>query len=134
MNEKFANALLNVLVIEDNVMLAEITTRSLKRFGLVPRLARCGEEAMSILEDWQPDLILLDLNLPDMDGWDVLNYAESRYGEKGIRVIVTTAYDDDVNRLEGRLHFVGRYLVKPVDRESLYHAIEQVMEAPTASA
>ncbi|MDX1990992.1 MAG: response regulator [bacterium] len=118
----------NILVVEDNPMLAELTLRILRRMGLEPRHAKCGDLAIQALNQSCPDLMLLDVNLPDMEGWRVLEYARAKYGDRP-RVIVATAYDDTLHRLEGRVNAIDNYLVKPVSKDTLTRAVEDALTA-----
>ena len=117
-----------VLMVEDNEELGETFRFGLKQIGINADLAPTGEEAIEYIHQVQPDLVLLDLNLPGMSGWDVLDNIRQRYGEPSVPIIVASAFSDDTNRIVGRLHYVRRYLVKPFTFDQLFKAVEDVLE------
>lgn len=118
----------NILVVEDDPNYAMLTMAMLKRAGFEARHAQDGEVALSLAQESKPDLILLDLNLPGMSGWQLLDGIKEAYGEDSFRVIVTSAYNDSANRLVGKLQTVSHYLTKPFTPQQLIHVIGDVME------
>lgn len=119
---------LNVLIVEDTLDIAEMLEIALEHIGISATLAKNGQVAMDYLDHTQPDLILLDLNLPGINGWQVLEYAKKLYGEHGFRVIVTTANSDGVNRLVGKMQYVSRYVSKPFVPSQIIEVVREVME------
>lgn len=117
----------DVLLVEDNVEIADVALRQLERIGIYARHAPDGRQALAMLDAQKPDLMLLDLNLPEVDGWRVLEHAKKLYGEDGVKVIVMTANDDSANKLIGRLQTVERYLVKPILRDTLWQAVRNAL-------
>lgn len=120
-----------ILVVEDTPEFATLTIMTLQRFGFDPVLAEDGEQAVALLDQYRPDLILLDLNLPGMSGWQVLEHVQNLYGH--IPCIVTSAYSDSANRVVGRLQDVYRYLIKPFAPGDLIKAVEGALGLSTAS-
>lgn len=120
---------LNVLIVEDAVDIARMLKICLQQhLNIDAYLAKNGQVAIDYLDHTQPDLILLDLNLPVVSGWKVLEYAKKRYGEHSIRVIVTTASADEVNRLVGKMQYVNNYIQKPFVPETIVQTVREVME------
>lgn len=117
----------DILIVEDNPEIADISARWLERMRLHSRHAPDGRTGMQMLEAQKPDLLVLDLNLPEVDGWHVLEYAKKLYGDAMFKVIVMTANDDSANRLVGKLQTVEHYLIKPINRERLQQAVAQVL-------
>lgn len=117
-----------VLLVEDAPEFAEMVMTALKLFNIPATHAGTGDQAIAFLNDHQPDLILLDLNLSGTSGWKVLEHTKKRYGEHGVPVIITSAYSDIANRTVGKLHCVSRYMVKPFTPRELYTAIDEVLE------
>ena len=83
-----------------------------------------GETAIAFLEGKLPHLILLDLNLPGLSGWDVLEFLVETYGSGKVPVIVTTAYGDNANRVIGKLQDIYKYMVKPFKPLDLIATVE----------
>ena len=127
------------LLIEDDPALASLSKLRLEKIEARVFHASDGLEALDYLEDNRPDLILLDINIPMVDGWDVLEFAKRQYGEGTFKVIVTSARRDMVSRAKGEIEMVDRYLVKPFTSAELLEAINDVMnpaveDAPTAAS
>ena len=82
-----------------------------------------GERALAMIRDKKPDIVLLDIRMPGMDGLDVARTLSERVNQQGCAVIFTTAYEE--HALDAfDLHASG-YLLKPVNREKLQKALEQ---------
>lgn len=118
----------NILVVEDNFEVAENVVFALNCFGLNATHAATGAEALHYLDHHKPDLVLLDLSLAGVSGWQVLDSAKKKYGAYDLPVIVTTGYTDKTNRMIARLQYVRRYLIKPFSTRELYEAVDEVLE------
>ncbi|MDX2075544.1 MAG: response regulator [bacterium] len=114
------------LHVEDDLAIAKLVQIGLRGMPLELHHAANGDSAMEWLDDHHPELILLDINLPGADGWEVLDYAKQKYGARGFKVIVTTARRDAVSRATGEIHHVDKYLIKPYTIQQLEAAIEEM--------
>jgi len=123
----------NVLIVEDSDTLALLAIRSLQWLGLEPERAADGEAAIHLIESQKPDLLLLDLHLPDISGWDILEYTKYLYGEHNFICIIMTSHDDSVNRSVGRLQYVYDYLIKPVMPDDLMNIVSQALSLDAVS-
>lgn len=117
----------SILIVEDTPEYAMLTQTMLKRYGYATHHAADGEEAVEYLQAHQPLLVLLDLNLPGMSGWDVLEHLVQIHGENTIPVVITTAYSDSANRVVGKLQNVYKYLVKPFSPVELRDTVEEAI-------
>ena len=81
-----------ILLIEDNENNAEILIRRLTRQGFVVSLARDGFEGLDVARREVPDLILLDMDLPELDGWQTAREMKTHPATSGIPIIAVTAY------------------------------------------
>jgi len=117
----------NILVIEDTPAMAELTVLTIERGGFNAILAEDGESAIKYLGDNLPHLILLDLNLPGLSGWDVLHFLTKTHGVCRVPVIVTSAYGDSANRVIGKLQNVHKYMVKPFKPLDLLASVEDAL-------
>jgi CheY-like chemotaxis protein len=107
---------LTALIVEDTLELAEILGVTLQRMHITTAHESHVERAVARFGEMKPDIVLLDIGLPDGPGWKVLDsIKEVQHGKNGRLpvVIVITAYSDAANRLVGKLHGVYSYLVKP---------------------
>lgn len=106
----------SVLVIDDDPAARDLLNRFLSKEGFLVTTASSGEEGLKIAKEIQPSAIVLDVIMPGMDGWAVLEALKSDSGLSEIPVIVSTIVDD-----EGIGFALGAsdYLSKPIDREKL---------------
>lgn len=120
-----------VLIVEDAVELAQISQITLSRLGLKTMHAVNGQRALEMLAEQTPDLMLLDIGLPGMNGWEVLERIKLDESAPEFPIIVLTAAGDPVNRLIGKLQErVKRYIVKPYSVDELKQAVREILELP----
>jgi PAS domain S-box-containing protein len=111
-----------VLVVDDNPQAAEILVRHLDAGGFRSELARTGPEALSMARDLKPVAITLDILLPEIDGWEVLNRLKADESTQNIPVVVVSVID---NPALGRALGALDYFVKPVDAKALLSRLRQ---------
>jgi len=127
---------MNILLVEDNPDDVEITLRAFKQHNLVNEIivARDGEEALDILfqrreesaGQQRPDLILLDLKLPKVDGLEVLKQVKSHPKTQPIPVVILTSSKEDTDLVEGYRLGVNSYIRKPVDFDKFSEVVVQL--------
>ena len=128
--DKNAPAQLSALIVEDTMELAEILQVTLERMHLRTAHESHGSRAVARFNQMNPDLVLLDIGLPDGPGWKVLDSIKERQRINGGRmpiVIVITAYGDPANRLVGKLHGVYSYLVKPFTPREVENTVRNAL-------
>ena len=113
-----------VLVIEDDLDIATLIQLHLSRDGRGVLIARRGDEAIEIAQRERPDLITLDIMLPDVDGFSVLDELKSNPATQDIPVVVVSVLPDRGECL--RLGAVD-YVTKPIDEQRLLHAVRKVL-------
>lgn len=120
-----------VLILEDTIELAEILQATLERMNLKVYHESHGESAIARYHEVAPDLMLLDLALPDTTGWKVLEaIREQQRGGKKACIIVITAYGDPANRLMGKLQDIFDYLVKPFKPDDIEAVVQRALNLP----
>jgi CheY-like chemotaxis protein len=123
-----------VLIIEDTRDLAELMAVTLRRAHINAEYEMRGEHAFTRYVALRPAVVLLDLNLPDMTGWKVLEsikeHAKNTNGPMP-RIIVTTAMGDPANRLVGKLQGVYGYLVKPFSPAEVQRVVQDALNHQT---
>ena len=117
-----------VLCIEDHPEMIELIRLILGREGFEVEGAAGGREGLKIIQEDPPDLILLDLMMPDMDGWEVYRQIRADEALKGIPVIAVTAKAQSIDRVLG-LHIAGMddYITKPFGHKELITSVERVL-------
>ncbi|HEY2587307.1 MAG TPA: response regulator [Tepidisphaeraceae bacterium] len=118
-----------VLVIDDDPAVRDIVTRSFGEEGVYAVAAADGEEGLRLASQLRPDLILLDVLMPKMDGWAVLNRLKSDSETAEIPVVMLTITS---NKEMGYLLGAAEYLPKPVDRERLATVLRRYRPAAGA--
>jgi len=104
-----------ILVIEDDVNLTEIVDAKLRREGYQVKNAENSEQAFEIINGRVPDLILLDIMLPDESGFDICRRLRARASTATVPIIMTTALSDIQNKSEGFQAGADDYVTKPYD-------------------
>jgi len=119
-----------VVCIEDEPDMIDLIRLLLTRKGYDFIGARSGYEGLTLISEHRPDLVLLDLMMPDMDGWEVYQRLRANSLTTQIPVIVVTARARTVEQMETiRAARVDDYIVKPFGPGQLIAAIQRVLEA-----
>jgi CheY-like chemotaxis protein len=106
-----------VLVVDDNADFAESVAELLEARGYVTRVARDGLEALAMLEDFDPDCMLLDLHMPNLNGADVAHQVRERGGRV---VVVAVSGHAELHIQSEDLVSVDHWLTKPLDLNTFY--------------
>lgn len=114
----------HILVVDDNESAREISQRTLSQAGFTVSVAASGGEAIEQACSLQPDLILLDVMMPEMDGWQVLETLRESAATQAIPVIIQSMVNE---REMGEMMKIDAYMVKPVEREQLLATVRQVL-------
>lgn len=119
-----------VVCIEDEPAMIDLVTLILKNRGYEVLGALGGKEGLAIVEREKPDVVLLDLMMPDMNGWDVYQQMKADEELANIPVIVVTAKAQNIDKVLG-LHIakVQDYITKPFSPAELLKSISRVLEA-----
>jgi two-component system KDP operon response regulator KdpE len=118
-----------VLVVDDEAEIRRALATGLGYHGFEVRSVATGEEALSQLTSWRPDVVLLDLGLPGMDGFDVLRRMQNRHRSAVIVVSVMPGEKDKVRALDAG---ADDYVVKPFGIEELLARIRAVQRRQAA--
>ena len=113
---------LRVLVVEDEVLFARAVVRRLQKAGYECEHAENLADGRALVKQFMPELVLLDMRLPDGNGFDLL----AEFVAKGISVIVMTAYGEVSDAVNAMKQGAVDYLKKPVDLEELLLVVEKV--------
>jgi len=116
----------SILIIDDDPLIRKTLNAHLNRQGFESRSAEDGERGLEIQGETNPDLILLDVRLPDLDGLEVLRRIRER--DPRASVIIMTAYDDMKTTVEAVKAGAFEYLVKPLDYVALDLTVEKAFQ------
>jgi DNA-binding response OmpR family regulator len=118
-----------ILCVEDEPEMIDLIRLILGRRGFEVKGATGGVEGLKMVREEHPDLVLLDLMMPDMDGWEVYQQIKADEKTKGIPVIVVTAKAQSIDKVLG-LHIakVDDYIAKPFSPQDLLSSVERVLQ------
>ena len=127
MTEKNKNQ--RILCIEDETEMIDLIRLILSRRGYEVQGANGGKEGIELVRQEKPDLVLLDLMMPDMDGWEVYQQMKADEATRDIPVIVVTAKAQSIDKVLG-LHIakVDDYIAKPFSPQELLTSVEEVLQ------
>ena len=120
-----------ILVIDDEPMVTEVVGRYLGRDGFEVATAADGEKGLSVVSDWMPDLVVLDLMLPKIDGLEVCKAI--RKGSR-VPIIMLTARGEETDRIVGLELGADDYIVKPFSPRELVARIKAVLRRSVETA
>ena len=116
-----------ILVIEDNEMNRDMLSRRLKRKGYTVVLAVNGKEGLSLTQEEVPDLILMDMSLPELDGWEATRQLKADALTRDIPVIALTAHAMVSDREKAIEAWCDDFDTKPVEFLRLVKKIESML-------
>ncbi len=121
-----------VVCIEDEPEMIDLVKLILSRKGFQVVGAMGGREGLEAIQREKPDLVLLDIMMPDIDGWEVYQRMKADETTKGIPVIMVTAKAQSIDKVLG-LHIakVDDYITKPFGPQELLESVEKVLARQT---
>jgi CheY-like chemotaxis protein len=119
-----------ILLVEDNEMNRDMLSRRLERKGYAVAMALDGEQALTMAVSENPALILMDMSLPVMDGWEATRRLKAAPGTKAIPIIALTAHAMASDEARAREAGCDDFDTKPIDFVRLLGKIEARLVAP----
>ena len=116
-----------IMVIDDSPFIVDIFVTMLERGGYTVYSANSGPEGIELLKSVTPDLILLDIMMEPMDGWETLVAIKQNFATKDIPVMMLTAKQLTPQEAQEYGMYIEDYILKPVTHSELYSAIEGVI-------
>src|SRR5438105_3992012 len=116
-----------VLIVDDDDRLREYVRVNLEMEGYEVREARSAEEGLAVLEEASPDLILLDVMMPEVDGWEMLQRVQERHGVGSIPVIMFSGKVDEDSAAEARTRGAQGFIGKPFNPQQLIASTKQLL-------
>ena len=118
-----------IMVVDDSITIRKVTARMLERNGIHVILAKDGIDATNQLIDTKPDLMLLDIEMPRMDGFELATYIRNDERLKDLPIIMITSRTGEKHKEKAMEIGVNQYLGKPYQEEELLRNINEILEA-----
>jgi DNA-binding response OmpR family regulator len=123
-----------ILIVDDDPMSLDIVRTYLESRNYTVATAMDGKEALAKIEEVQPALVLLDVMMPGMDGWEVARIVKNHPNFHDVRVIMLTARSDFTDKHEGLRAGADDYIVKPIRLDELGKRVERNLKARERTA
>ncbi len=120
-----------ILYVEDAEVIRDTIARLLEVYGYKVAYAKNGKEGVEMAQQWKPDLVLMDLRMPIMDGYKAINEIKFNPQTRHIPIFVVSAWSSKKERDQARLAGADDYFVKPPDLNRLSEAIKIAVAAST---
>jgi len=114
-----------VLIVDDEQAICQLISRLLEQEGFVPLVALDGKTALQQLRSASPDMLIVDLKLPDLDGLEILRQAKAL--DEDLPVVILTAYAKVGGAVEAMQAAAFDYLAKPYDHQKLVHVVRRAL-------
>jgi CheY-like chemotaxis protein len=121
-----------VLAVDDSHVIRRLVEVSLQQLNVEVHTAASGAEAHATLEQVEIDVMILDVGLPDMSGWDVLERVVCQPALDGLPIVMLTGYSDASDRDRADAAGVARYLVKPFRPADLRRVVLDILHGGRA--
>jgi twitching motility two-component system response regulator PilG len=119
-----------VLVVDDSPTVRKIVQLTLQREHMQVLTAADGLSALAAVADASPDLILLDIMLPRMDGYNICQVIRKNLAYRDLPIIMLSGKDGLFDKMRGRLAGSSDYITKPFDSNDLVHTVKRYLSAP----
>lgn len=117
----------SLLLVDDDPHILKSLRIYLEMEKFQVRTARSGQEALQLIDEELPDLVVLDIMMPDMDGFKVLDQLRNDTRTKDLHIIMLTAKGQDADVLRGHQQGVSSYMTKPVNYDELVDNIRIIL-------
>lgn len=118
-----------VLIVDDDAAVRSLARRDLSKHGFAVSVVETGEEALEAYAARWPDVILLDIHLPDIDGFEVSRRLHELYGDQTAPILMLMGADDRHAFVKGYQAGATDLLLKPLEREALIHRLQYFVRA-----
>ena len=121
-----------VMVVDDSITMRKVTTRVLERNDMEVVTAKDGLDAVEKLQDKVPDVMLLDIEMPRMDGYELATYMKNDPRLKHVPIIMITSRTGEKHRQRALEIGVERYLGKPYQESDLLRNVQEILRLSRA--
>ncbi len=123
-----------VMVVDDSITVRKVTSRLLERNDMMPVTAKDGVEALAVLEETVPDVMLLDIEMPRMDGYELATHVRNDARLRNVPIIMITSRSGDKHRQRAMQIGVDVYMTKPFQETELLESIRALLGRPGTAA
>jgi DNA-binding response OmpR family regulator len=116
-----------ILIVDDELSILVPLQYLIEKEGYITKLAQSGKEAIEKITEFEPALVLLDIMLPDLDGYEIYQIIRKRPEWNAIRIIFLTARNRDADIARGLAMGADAYVVKPFSNEALMEKIRALV-------
>ncbi len=120
---------IKVLYVEDAAVIRDTIARLLQISGYEVAYAKNGEEGVQMTLSWKPDVVLMDLRMPVMDGFKAISQIRTNPQTSHLPIFVVSAWSSKKERTQAKLEGADEFFVKPPDLNKLIESIEQAVAA-----
>ncbi len=117
------------LVVDDNRDNAELLLALLQESGCTAQLTTDPMSVLAAVETFRPDIVFLDIGMPDLDGYQLAHHVRAKYRKEMIRLVALTGYADNVDRARGRVAGFDAHLIKPASPELIQSTLDTLFRA-----
>lgn len=117
-----------ILLADDDMELTRVLRKGLEREGYEVIVAYDGREALSVIREKRPDLVVLDVMMPVMNGWEVCKEVRADADLKNTSIIMLTGIGPNLNEMTSPLYGADDYLDKPVDLTDLQERVRALLD------
>lgn len=115
---------LRILIVDDIPTNVALIAAIIKKLNARQETAGSGEEALSLIDSFKPHIVLLDLMMPGIDGWDIIKAIREKYSKEQMSIIVTSAITDYGTITECQNIGVDDFITKPIMPDLLLNSIQ----------
>lgn len=115
---------LRILIVDDIPTNVALIAAIIKKLNVRQETAGNGEEALSLIDSFKPHIVLLDLMMPGIDGWDIIKAIREKYSKEQMAIIVTSAITDYETITECKNNGVDDFITKPIMPDMLLNSIQ----------
>jgi DNA-binding response OmpR family regulator len=116
-----------ILLVDDDERVRELVRVNLEFAGYTVREAASAEEGLAAIDDAKPDLVLLDVMMPQVDGWEMLRRIQERHGAGAIPVVMFSGKVDELSGSEAAERGAQAFVGKPFDIDELIEQTKQIV-------
>lgn len=116
-----------VLIVDDNHDAADMLAEALTMYGMRARIAGDGPSALELAREFRPEVAVLDIGLPVMDGYELAGRLRALPGLSDVRLVAITGYGQDADRARSHQAGFDEHLVKPVEIQAVVPVLDRLL-------